>query len=135
MWYLQHRLFAQVVQLLSDGAFTCMDEGSQHKSNSLSRACRRNNVTRCPISCLLLCATRNRHNPAGATKEKRRKCTSARAAGVHVYPMTPSGRQEEQTSGICTRSTLESIPICEGAAELFMPLRQEAFLKSSSKIA
>lgn len=107
MWYLQHRLFAQVVHLLSDGAFTCMDEGSERKSNSLSRACRRDNVTRCPISYLLLCATRNRPDAVRVTKEKRGKCTSVHAAGVLVYPMTPSGWQGEHASGTCTSRTLE----------------------------
>lgn len=72
--------------------------------------------------------------PESHTKKKRGKCSSAHAASVHVYSMTPSGWQEEQASGACARGTLECDSHLSGRALLCL-CNKIPFLKSSLKIA
>lgn len=105
MWYLQHRLLAQVVHLLSDGAFTWMKVWSTNQTRPQEHAGETTWPDVWSDICSFVWRGADTILPESPEKE-REKCTPAHAASVHVYPVTPSGWQEEQTFGTCTCGTL-----------------------------
>lgn len=114
MWYLQHRLFAQVVALPSDGAFTCMDEDSEHKSNWDSRACRGHKVTRCLIRYL--------EQTQPLPESQREGGERALLLMLPVFVFTPrlhQGCKRSRLLGPALAAPCSCIPIFEGMAELF----------------
>lgn len=120
MCYLQHRLSAQVVAPLSDGAFTCVDENSGHNSKPVSRGCERHKVARCLVRYLLLWVKSSTHNTASHKKRKKIKAfkkkiiiIKKRAAllTLLLFMFTP------WLLGSTLTAPWSSIPICEGTTE------------------
>lgn len=70
------------------------------------------------------------------SQEKREESALLRTLPVFTFTPRPHrGGRRSRRPGPALAALWSSIPICEGAAELFMPLQQESFLKSSLKIA
>lgn len=108
MWYLQHRLSAQVVAPLSDVHLHVrmkIPRTNKTRSREPVRDIRWPGVW--SNSCFCVWRGTSRTPPDQEKKSMfffLKKGTPAPAAAVRVYPMTPS---EWQTSGTCTRGTLE----------------------------
>lgn len=66
------------------------------------------------------------------SQRKREERAPLRTLPVFLFTPRPhQGGRRSRRLGPALAALWSSIPICEGAAELFMPLQQESFLKSS----